>query len=60
MVAGFIVRASNANVGTPVLATGGLLSAIGAYTFAYIIWRTIDAPKVESVVRPTLAVRKPT
>ena len=60
MVAGFIVRASNARAGTPVLATGGSLSAIGAYTFAYVIWRTIDAPRMESVVRPTLAVKKPT
>ena len=42
MVAGFIIRASNASLGTPVLAAGGTLAAIGAYTFAYVIWRTID------------------
>ena len=49
MVAGFIVRVSRAGVGTPLLATGGTLSAIGAYTFAFVIWRTIDA---QPVARP--------
>lgn len=31
-------------LGTPVLAAGGALSAAGAYTFAYVLWRTIDGP----------------
>ena len=26
------------------LATGGTLSALGAYIFVYLIWRTIDGP----------------
>jgi cbb3-type cytochrome oxidase subunit 1 len=44
MVVGFFVRASGAAAGTPVLAAGGTLSALGAYTFAYLLWRTIDGP----------------
>jgi cbb3-type cytochrome oxidase subunit 1 len=43
MVAGFVMRANGASVGTPLLAAGGTLSAAGAYTFAYVVWRTIDA-----------------
>ncbi|HWJ22638.1 MAG TPA: hypothetical protein VNS52_09845 [Gemmatimonadaceae bacterium] len=42
MVAGFFVRANGVAAGTPILATGGSLSALGAYTFAYVLWRTID------------------
>ncbi len=50
MVAGFIVRVSRAAVGTPLLATGGTLSALGAYTFAFVIWRTIEtAPAARTV-----------
>ena len=44
MVAGFITRVHTAAIGTIVVATGGALSALGAYTFAYLIWRTIDGP----------------
>ena len=44
MVAGFAARATGAAAGTPVLAAGGTLSALGAYTFAYVLWRTIDGP----------------
>ena len=42
MVGGFMTRAYAWRVGTPLLATGGALSALGAYTFAYLAWRTID------------------
>ena len=45
MVAGFAARAAGAAVGTPLLAAGGALSAAGAYTFAYVVWRTIDGPR---------------
>lgn len=41
MVAGFISRAHVASFGTPVLVLGGILAATGAYTFAYVIWRTL-------------------
>ena len=52
MVAGFIVRVSSARVGTPLLAGGGTLSAAGAYTFAWIIWRTIDGPRKAAAASP--------
>ena len=42
MAAGFALRANGAEWATPVLAAGGTLSALGAYTFAFVIWRTID------------------
>jgi len=45
MVAGFVTRASYADAGTVVLSTGGTLSAVGAYLFAYVIWRTLDGPR---------------
>jgi heme/copper-type cytochrome/quinol oxidase subunit 1 len=44
MVAGFAIRANGLGAGTPVLATGGVIAALSAYTFAYVIWRTIDGP----------------
>lgn len=50
MVAGFFVRPSNAAAGTPLLAAGGSLSALGAYTFAFVMWRTIGgAPAARTV-----------
>ena len=42
MVAGFAIRANGHSVGTPVLATGGLIAALAAYVFAFVIWRTMD------------------
>jgi cbb3-type cytochrome oxidase subunit 1 len=42
MVIGFALRASAAPVTTPLLAVGGSLSAVGAYVFAYLLWRTMD------------------
>jgi cbb3-type cytochrome oxidase subunit 1 len=44
MATGFAIRVHAATAGTIVLASGGTLSAIGAYTFVYVIWRTIDGP----------------
>jgi len=44
MATGFAIRVQRATAGTVVLAIGGTLSAIGAYTFTYLIWRTIDGP----------------
>ena len=43
MVCGFVLRAKGHAQGTTVLAIGGALSAGGAYTFAYLLWRTLDA-----------------
>lgn len=44
MATGFVIRVREATSGTVVLAIGGTLSAVGAYTFVYLIWRTIDGP----------------
>ena len=44
MVCGFVVRVRAPYPGTVLLGTGGILSALGAYTFAYLIWRTLDGP----------------
>ena len=48
MVTGFIVRANAPGAGMPVLVAGGVLAASGAYTFVYVLWRTLNGPsKVE-------------
>ena len=44
MVCGFMARAHGRAEGTPVLAVGGVLSALGAYTFAWVLWHTLDGP----------------
>ena len=44
MVCGFVMRVARPGMGTMVLATGGVLSALGAYVFVYLIWRTVDGP----------------
>ena len=44
MVAGFILRSYGWRYAPPLLTFGGSLSALGAYTFAYLLWRTIDGP----------------
>jgi hypothetical protein len=45
MAAGFALRARGGlGTATAALAMGGLLSALGAYTFAYLLWRTLDGP----------------
>ena len=43
LVLGFILRAHAAPPAIHCLAAGGLLSAAGAYTFIYNLWRTLDA-----------------
>ena len=42
LTVGFLIRPRFGNSATPVLAAGGVLSALGAYIFAYVIWRTMD------------------
>ena len=44
MVGGFMARGTGGAAGTTILAIGGGFSAAGAYTFAYVIWRTLDGP----------------
>jgi len=45
MVVGFVTRVLVPTMGTVLLATGGALSALGAYVFVYVVWRTIDGPE---------------
>lgn len=42
MASGFVLRAHLGRAATPLLATGGVLSAVGAYFFVYVVWRTVD------------------
>jgi cbb3-type cytochrome oxidase subunit 1 len=44
MASGFVLRVHAPTGGTVLLASGGTLSAAGAYLFVYLIWRTIDGP----------------
>ena len=44
MVVGFVLRPSAGAAATPVLAAGGVASALGAYAFAYGVWRSMDGP----------------
>ena len=44
MVIGFVARVHVTTLATVAIAVGGVLSALGAYLFVYVIWRTIDGP----------------
>lgn len=44
MVIGFVLRPHGIAGATLVLVTGGMLAALGAYTFVYVLWRTMDGP----------------
>lgn len=58
MVCGFMGRVHLQGLGTAVLAAGGTLSALGAYIFAWVMWRTVSgAPPVRQVVPMTRAAR---
>jgi cytochrome c oxidase cbb3-type subunit 1 len=58
MVLGFVLRPT-ATVPAPLaiasLATGGTLSALGAYVFAYNVWRTLDAGSAKQVRQKVVA-----
>ena len=45
MVAGFILRPSGVNGGVAVLVTGGALEAVGAYCFAFNLFRSMKRPR---------------
>jgi cbb3-type cytochrome oxidase subunit 1 len=45
MVCGFVVRVRTPYPGTVLLGAGGILYALGAYTFAYLVWRTLNGPE---------------
>lgn len=52
MAVGFALRVETPRLGTPIVATGGTLIALGAYTFAYVLWRTLD-PVTMKPITPT-------
>jgi cbb3-type cytochrome oxidase subunit 1 len=43
LVIGFLGRPQWGARAVPVMAAGGALAAVGAYLFAYNLWRTLDA-----------------
>lgn len=45
MTCGFVLRVRDAVRGTIVLSIGGALSALSAYLFAMLLWRTLDGSK---------------
>jgi cbb3-type cytochrome oxidase subunit 1 len=55
MVVGFALRANAVAGGELLLAIGGMATAIGGYTFAYVIWRTVEGRRVVPVVVPANA-----
>lgn len=57
MVTGFGLGPRIGSAAVPVLATGGVLSALGAYTFIYNVWRTIDG-RAALHVAPTVAIAR--
>ena len=52
MAVGFGGVANATRWGTPMVSLGGTLSALGAYTFAYVLWRTMDGPAALRVAAP--------
>jgi hypothetical protein len=53
MSAGFVLRPGVGAPATPLLALGAGISAIGAYMFAYVVWRTLSGGgHVAIVARP--------
>ena len=59
MSLGFALRPGAAAAATPILAVGGALSAVGAYMFAYVLWRTIDGPSSARAAGRLARVRLP-
>jgi cbb3-type cytochrome oxidase subunit 1 len=53
MAAAFVLRAEGVRGSPALLGAGGAAAAIGAYLFAYNIWRTLDAPAGSRAVPPT-------
>ena len=54
MVAGFVVRIHQYTPGVALLASGGSLSALGAYLLAFNLWRTLDGAAVAPSQLPPL------
>lgn len=59
MVAGFWLRASGLPADILVLATGGTITAAGAFVFVLQVWLTVDAPPPEQAGRPLVNLQSP-
>jgi len=55
MVAAFGLTPHLGTRATPILAIGGVLSALGAYLFIFNIWRTINGPAPRPMALPVAA-----
>jgi len=56
---GLMMRAVNAPYAGLVIGVGASLSAVGAYLFAWIIWRTIDGPRAAPAPAKTMTPSTP-
>ena len=54
MVAGFILRAQGNPVSSALLGVGGTAAAVGAYIFAFLVWRTFEWHRDAAGRRSTL------
>ncbi len=59
MAAGFVLRVHVGAAATPLLAAGGVLSALGAYTFGWVVWRTMDGASAPKTARAPLPNARP-
>ena len=59
MVVGFFMAPHLGAGSIPVLATGGVLSTLGAFAFIFNIWRTIDGPTPRRIVEAPASRRPP-
>ena len=57
LASGFIVRFHALSIATPMLAAGGVLSASGAYMFAWNLWQTLSRAAVFPTVVPLARTR---
>jgi hypothetical protein len=54
----FWLRDIGSAAGTPMLASGGVLSSFGLTIFSWLVWTTVTEPKVTAPHVPT-SMRKP-
>ena len=59
MVVGFVMAPHFGPRSIPVVASGGTLSALGAFAFIFNIWRTIDGPAALRRVEAAPVSRRP-
>lgn len=59
MVVGFVMAPHFGQKSIPVLASGGVLSALGAFAFIYNVWRTIDGPAALQRIEQSPTSRRP-